>query len=70
MDIRFISSLNAEDENRLASILLAAVTNLLDQFPLAYAIRIETASGQLVQHSHPASGEPVAISGIAFSGRS
>jgi hypothetical protein len=58
MDIRFISSLTAEDENAFAPALLKAVTAVLDQFPIAYTLRIETTGAQVVQHTHPAF-EPV-----------
>ena len=53
MDIRFISSLTPEDENAFAPALLKAVGAILDQFPIAYTIRVETNGGQVFQHSHP-----------------
>ena len=52
MDIRFVSSLTAEDENLCAPALLKAVGALLDQFPIAYTVRIETSGAQVYQHSH------------------
>jgi hypothetical protein len=60
MDIRFISSLTAEDENAFAPALLKAVGAILDQFPIAYTLRIETTGAQVFQHSHPSfdSGMP------------
>lgn len=62
MDIRFVSSLTAEDENLFAPALLKAVAALLDQLPIAYTVRIQTTGSQLFQHaagggamtSHPA----------------
>ena len=51
MDIRFISSLTAEDENRFAPALLRAMGALLDQLPIAYTMRIETIDAQIFQHS-------------------
>lgn len=54
MDIRFISSLTAEDENRFAEALLTAWGALLDQLPIAYTMRIETIDAQVFQHSHGA----------------
>jgi hypothetical protein len=54
MQIRFISGLTAEEENELAPALLSAVTTLLDRFPLAYTLRIETSGNQVFQHSLPA----------------
>lgn len=52
MDIRFVSSLTAEDENLIAPALLKAVGALLDQFPIAYTVRIETTGAQVFQHTH------------------
>jgi hypothetical protein len=54
MEIRFISSLTAEDENAFAPALLTAVGTLLDQMPIAYTIRIETTGAQVFQHTHAA----------------
>ena len=51
MEIRFISSLTAEDENVFAPALLKAIGALLDQFPIAYTLRIETTGSQVFQHS-------------------
>jgi hypothetical protein len=52
MDIRFISSLTPDDETRLAKALIGAIEKLLDQFPIAYTIRIETATNQVFDHHH------------------
>ena len=54
MNIRFISSLTADDENQIAPALVKAVGALLDQLPIAYTVRIETTGAQVYQHSHPA----------------
>jgi hypothetical protein len=53
MNIRFISTLTADDENQLAPGLLKANGALLDQLPIAYTVRIETTGAQVLQHSHP-----------------
>lgn len=58
MEIRFISSLTAEDENLFAPALLKAVGALLDQLPIAYTMRIETTGAQVFQHSHALSEPP------------
>ena len=58
MEIRFISSLTAEDENMFAPALLKAVGTLLDQLPIAYTMRIETTGAQVFQHSHAITEEP------------
>jgi hypothetical protein len=52
MDIRFVSSLTADDENLFAPALLKAVGALLDQLPIAYTVRIETTGAQVFQHTH------------------
>ena len=59
MDIRFISSLTPEDENAFAPALLKAVGAVLDQFPIAYTLRIETTGAQIYQHTHPAFDGPL-----------
>ncbi len=58
MEIRFISSLTAEDENAFAPALLKAVGALLDQLPIAYTVRIETTGAQVFQHTHALDEEP------------
>ncbi len=63
MEIRFISSLTAEDEDLFAPAVLKAVTALLDQLPIAYTMRIETTGAQVFQHTHVAP-EEVAGSGL------
>ena len=60
MEIRFISSLTAEDENAFAPALLKAVGALLDQLPIAYTMRIETTGAQVFQHTHAMTDEPKA----------
>jgi len=57
MDIRFVSSLTAEDENLFAPALLKAVGALLDQLPIAYTVRIETTGAQVFQHTHTVAPE-------------
>lgn len=59
MDIRFISSLTPDDENAFAPALLKAVGAVLDQFPIAYTVRIETTGAQTYQHTHPAFDNPL-----------
>jgi hypothetical protein len=53
MNIRFISTLTADDENHIAPAIVKAVGALLDQLPIAYTVRIETTGAQVYQHSHP-----------------
>ena len=59
MDIRFVSSLTAEDENLFAPALLKAVGALLDSLPIAYTVRIETTGAQVFQHTHAGGHESV-----------
>ena len=61
MEIRFISSLTAEDENMFAPALLKAVGALLDQLPIAYTMRIETTGAQVFQHTHAGADEPARV---------
>ena len=58
MNIRFVSTLTAEDEASFAPALLRAVGSLLDQLPIAYTVRIETSGDQVFSHSHPAVDAP------------
>ncbi|HEY2434218.1 MAG TPA: hypothetical protein VGI12_16195 [Vicinamibacterales bacterium] len=58
MDIRFVSSLTAEDENRFAPALLKAIGAILDPMPIAYTVRIETTGSQVFQHTHTGTEEP------------
>jgi hypothetical protein len=54
LEIRFVSSLTTEDEDRIAPALLTAISTLLDQFPIAYTVRIETVGSKVYQqHSLP-----------------
>ena len=54
MNIRFVSSLTPEDEDRIAPGVVNALSLLLDHLPLAYTLRIETAAGRVFQHAHAA----------------
>ncbi|HEY7497022.1 MAG TPA: hypothetical protein VH740_00840 [Vicinamibacterales bacterium] len=56
MEIRFISTLTADDEGQMAPALMHAVTALLDALPIAYTLRIETLGAQVFQHTHPSAG--------------
>jgi hypothetical protein len=58
MDIRFVSSLTADDENNFAPALLKAIAALLDPMPIAYTVRIETTGSQVFQHTHAGAKEP------------
>jgi hypothetical protein len=61
MEIRFVSSLTAEDENFFAPALVKAMGALLDQLPIAYTLRIETTGAQVFQHTHHSFESPVPV---------
>jgi hypothetical protein len=64
MEIRFVSSLTAEDENLFAPALLKAIGAILDQLPIAYTVRIETTGAQVLQHTHSGAVSPGAPDSI------
>ena len=70
MEIRFISTLTADDESQMAPALMNAVTALLDALPIAYTLRIETLGAQVFQHTHPsADGDLVPAASARASNR-
>jgi hypothetical protein len=52
MDIRIITSLDTDDEDRMAGATLDAIVSLLTDLPASYAVRIETGSGRVLQHTN------------------
>jgi hypothetical protein len=59
MDIHFISTLNPEDEDRFAPIVIGAVKAILDFLPISYTLRIVTSNARVFQHAKAESmGEP------------
>ncbi len=56
MDIRFVSTLTAEDEDQIAPTLLKAAAAILDGLSLAYTLRIETTAQTVYQYHHPPVG--------------
>ena len=57
MDIRFVSTLTAEDEERVAEALLAGLVALLEGLPITYALRIETAGAKVFQQINMSDSE-------------
>ena len=51
VNIRFTSTLTAEDENLVAPAVLKAFTELLDLLPIAYAIQIDTSDSRVYVHT-------------------
>jgi hypothetical protein len=60
MEIRFISSLTSDDEDKVAPAIASALGAILDQLSIAYTLRIETSSSKVFQRSHPAMNEAAA----------
>ena len=56
-----MSTLTAEDEDRVADVLVAALADLFDGLPIAYALRIETSGTKVVQRTNLESGDPPEI---------
>ena len=50
MDLRFISTLTPEDEDRYAPMILAPIKALLDLTPISNSVRITTANSSIFQH--------------------
>jgi len=51
MDLRFISTLTPDDEDRYAPMILAAIKALLDLTPITYSVRITTANATVLHHT-------------------
>jgi hypothetical protein len=68
MDLHFVSSLTPEDEDRLAPALLTALGALLDQFAIAYTLRIHTTGAKVFQRHHQAPLPTEALTGRADRG--
>lgn len=58
MHIRLVSSLTAEDETRIATAVCRVVSCLLEQFGIAYTLRIETTDGQIFHETACAEVRP------------
>jgi hypothetical protein len=52
MDIHVVSTLTPDDEALLAGTLLATLSQLLDSFPIAYALRVETTGALVLQRTN------------------
>jgi hypothetical protein len=62
MDIRVVSSLNPEDEERIVPALLAPICGVLNAMPIAYTVQITTSTRRVFQHS---STDPAFLEGKA-----
>jgi hypothetical protein len=67
VNIKFTSTLTTDDENRLAPALLKALQGILDMFPIAYRVRIDTVDSHVYEMTGPsefvAKSRPVAVPG-------
>jgi hypothetical protein len=64
VNIRFTSSLTAEDENQIAPALLTAMVSILNLLPIAYVLRIDTADASVFQHSGSPAETQVNLSSV------
>jgi hypothetical protein len=54
VNIRVISSLTDDDEDRFAPVLVKALADLLTDMPIAYTVRVETTRGRTLHRSRAA----------------
>jgi hypothetical protein len=73
VNIRFISTLTAEDENQLAPGILRAVSALAEMFPIRFVVKLDTVDGQSyhtgnhsTNRSRSEATEPVMPAGSPF----
>ena len=53
MHIELTSTLTQEDENRLAGVVLKALSGMLDMLPISYLVRVETTDQNVIEHMSP-----------------
>ena len=53
MHIELTSTLTQEDENRLAAVVLKALSGMLDMLPISYLVRVETTDQNVIEHVSP-----------------
>jgi len=58
VNIRFISTLTAEDENHLAPGILKVVSAMAEMFPIRFAVKLDTVDGQTYHAATPISSRP------------
>jgi hypothetical protein len=51
--IELTSTLTQEDENRLAAVVLKALSGMLDMLPISYLVRVETTDQSVIEHVSP-----------------
>ena len=53
MHIELTSTLTQEDENRLAGVILKALSGMLDMLPISYLVRVETTDQSVLEQVSP-----------------
>jgi hypothetical protein len=64
MEIRFVSTLTPEDEERIATLLIEAAKGILGILPISYKLEIKTIANHLCEHEQ-IGGSPLAANGPA-----
>jgi hypothetical protein len=62
MEIRFVSTLTAEDEERIATLIIEAAKGLLAILPISYKLEIKTIGNHLSEHEQ-IGGSPLGVRG-------
>lgn len=65
MYIELTSTLTQEDENRLAAVVLKALSGMLDMLPISYLVRVETADQSVIEHVSPGLSDGYSMSALA-----
>jgi hypothetical protein len=61
VEIRLVSTLTSEDEDRVADALAGVLADLLEGLPIAYVMRIATTSNKVFERSNLESPRPTLI---------
>jgi hypothetical protein len=63
--IELTSTLTQEDENRLAAVVLRALSGMLDMLPISYLVRVETTDQNVMEHVSPGLSDLDSMSSLA-----
>jgi hypothetical protein len=63
--IELTSTLTQEDENRLAAVVLKALSGMLDMLPISYLVRVETTDQSVIEHVSPGLSDWDSMSALA-----
>jgi hypothetical protein len=64
MEIRFVSTLTPEDEERIATLIIEAAKGILAILPISYKLEIKTIANHLCEHEQ-IGGSPLPAGGSA-----